>query len=76
MYRIEHGAVADIAFVKLRPRVNLTAMTRLLVVNDDDLFNELMNGMRADVAGTAANQNCHDIFPFFNYQTLSLSRRR
>ena len=60
--RIEHGAVADVSLVKLRPRVNRTAMTRLQVVNDDDLFslfNELMHGMRADVAGAAANENCH-----------------
>ena len=59
MYRIEYGAVADVTFVKLRPCMNRTAMTRLQIVNDDDLFslfNKLMNGMRADVAGAAANQ--------------------
>ncbi len=55
--------------------MNRTAMTRLQIVNDDDLFslfNKLMNGMRADVAGAAANQNCHGKLPFQIYcQKLS-----
>ena len=58
----DFGSIADIAFVELRLRIDGTAMTRLQVIDDDDILSlghELMHSMGTDIAGTAANKNRH-----------------
>ena len=68
---VEHSGIADVALVKLHRRMERATVPRLKIVDDDDifpLFDELMNRVGADVAGTAANQNCHNIFPFLHYK--------
>ena len=59
---VENGCVADVALVELRLRIQGIAMTRLQIVDDDNVFalrHELMDCMRTDITSAATNQNRH-----------------
>ena len=59
--------IANIPLAERRLRMQRASMSRLQIIDNDDLFaprNQLMHRMRADVARTAANQYSHEHAPF------------
>lgn len=72
---VQYVFIADISFVELGLRVDCIAMARLQVIDDDDIFPllyQLMYGMRANITGTATNENRHVYASFLLYPDSSI----